>query len=121
MIVQKMFLVLALVFVMLGVNGTAFAEGTRGTPEILQEVDGIIQKALDAVAAGNAEETVSLIRSAREVAGEAAASYKFEFERDKVIAKLKKATKLSKKNDFSAAEVELKQAREGFANLKQFM
>ena len=88
---------------------------------MLQEVDAKIQIAMDAIPSGNAEEVTALIKEAKEAASELSANYKFEFERDKVMAKLNAAAKLSKKSDLPGAEQALKDAREGFANLKNFL
>lgn len=124
MSLNKIFVTFALLFSMLGFSNFALAEAAKhkAAPEVLQEVDAKIQTALDAIASGsNAEEVTALINEAKETASELSANYKFEFEKDKVIAKLTKARKLSKKSDLSGAEQLLIKAREGFANLKNFL
>lgn len=118
---KKIFITFVLFFSMLGFAGSSFAkEVKRSVPEVLKEVDTKMQAALDAIPSGNAQEIASLIKEASEVAGELSANYKFEFERDKVVIKLKKARELTKKSDFAGAEKELKEAREGFAGLTKF-
>ncbi|WP_347987670.1 hypothetical protein [Methylomonas sp. AM2-LC] len=87
----------------------------------MKEVDAKIQAALDAIPSGNAEEVAGLIKAANENAGELSANYKFEFERDKAIGKLKKARDAAKKSDLPGTEQELKAARESFANLPKFL
>lgn len=119
---KKIFVTFLLFFSMLGFAGSSFAKEVRkSVPEVLKEVDAKIQVALDAIPAGDAQEVTKLIREVNENASELSANYKFEFERDKVMQKLKKASNLSKKSDLAGAEQELKAAREGFANLKNFL
>ncbi|QPK62600.1 hypothetical protein IVG45_17355 [Methylomonas sp. LL1] len=121
MSLKKVFITVMLFFSMLGLSGSTFAkEAHKAIPEILKEVDAKIQAALDAIPSGNAQQIASLIKEASESASELSANYKFEFERDKVVLKLKKARELTKKSDFPAAEQELKTAREGFANLPKY-
>lgn len=121
MSIKKIFIAFIVFFTMLGLSGTVSAEAKKKAPEVLKEVDAKIQAALDAIPSGNAEEITTLIRAANETASDLSANYKFEFERDKVMAKLKDAGKLSKKADLTGAEQKLKEAREGFANLKNFL
>jgi len=110
-----------LFFTMLSLSGSTFAkEAKKPLTETFKEVDTKIQAALDAIPSGNAEEVAGLIKAANENAGELSANYKFEFERDKVMIKLKKARDAAKKSDFSGAEQELKAAKEGFEALKKF-
>lgn len=121
MSVKKIFISFAMVFAMLSVSGATFAKEThKAIPEILKEVDGQIQAALNAIPSGNSTEIATLIKDASQSASELSANYKFEFERDKVVLKLKKARELVKKSDFSGAEQELKNAKEGFANLPKY-
>ncbi|MDT4332156.1 hypothetical protein ACQE3E_20585 [Methylomonas sp. MED-D] len=118
---QKMFVAFALFFSLLGFTGSTFAkEVKKPIPEILKEVDVKIQAALDALPSGNAQEIATHIKDASEIASELSANYKFEFERDKVVLKLKKSRELVKKSDFAGAEQELKTAKEGFANLPKY-
>ena len=90
-------------------------------PEVLKEVDVKIQAALDAIPSGNAEEVGVLIKAAHENAAELSANYKFEFERDKALGKLKKARDSAKKSDLPATEQDLKVAKESFINLSKFL
>jgi hypothetical protein len=121
MSLKKFFIVFTLFFTTLGLSGSTFAkEVKKSVPEILKEVDVEVQAALDAIPSGNAQEIATLIKNAAESASELSANYKFEFERDKVVLKLKKARELTKKSDFSGAEKELKEAKEGFANLPKY-
>lgn len=118
---KNIFFTVILFFTMLGLAGATYAkEVRRDNAEILKEVDAKIQAALDAVPAGNADELATLIKEASESASDLSANYKFEFERDKAVIKLKKARQLTKASDFSGAEQELKNARESFANLPKF-
>lgn len=118
---KKVFIASVLFFTLLGLSGSSFAkEVKKSVPEVLSEVDAKVQLALDAIPAGNAQEIATLIKDISENASELSANYKFEFERDKVVLKLKKARDLAKKSDFPAVEQELKSVREGFANLKNF-
>jgi ACT domain-containing protein len=87
---------------------------------LLKVVDAKIQEALDAIPSGDATAVVELIKEANETASELSASYKFEFERDKVRSKLRDARSAARKSDLSTAEQELKAAREGFAKLPNF-
>jgi hypothetical protein len=96
-------------------------EAKRSIPEVLKEVDGKIQSALDAIPSGDTKQIVDIIKSISENSEELSASYKFEFERDKVFAKVRKAREAAKKSDFSTVEQELKGAREGFAKLPNFL
>jgi len=122
MSLRKLFVAFTLLFALLGLSGTTFAkEVKKAVPEVLKEVDAKIQAALDAIPSGNAEEVVELIKEANESASELSANYKFEFERDKVMAKLRNARQAAKKSDLSKAEEELKAAKEGFEGLKKFM
>jgi len=119
---KKIIIAFALLFTLLGFNSSAFAEGAkRKAPEVLKEVDAKIQEALASVATGNAQELTSKISEINELAGEASANYKFEFERDKVRQHLKAARLASKKSDLAGAEQELKAAKEGFAKLANFL
>lgn len=121
MSLKKVFIAFTLFFAMLGVSGSTFAkEVKKSVPEVLKEVDGHMQAALDAIPSADAQKIASLIKEVSESASELSANYKFEFERDKVVLKLKKARDLAKKSDFAAAEQELKEAREGFANLTKY-
>lgn len=118
---QKLLVAVTLFFSLLGFAGSSFAkEVKKPIPEILKEVDAKIQLALDALPSGNAQEIATHIKDASEIASELSANYKFEFERDKVVIKLKKSRDLVKKSDFAGAEQELKTAREGFANLPKY-
>ena len=90
-------------------------------PEVIKEVDVKIQAALDAIPAGNADNVAVLIKAAHETAAELSANYKFEFERDKSLGKLKKARDSVKKGDLSATEQDLKAAKESFANLPKYL
>lgn len=122
MSLKKIFITFILFFSMLCLSGTTFAkEAKKNVPEVLKEVDAKIQAALDAIPSGNAEEVAGLIKAANENAGELSANYKFEFERDKAIGKLKKARDAAKKSDLPGTEQELKAARESFANLPKFL
>ena len=122
MSLRKLVTAFTLFFALLGLSGTTFAkEVKKAVPEVLKEVDAKIQAALDAIPSGNAEEVVELIKEANESASELSANYKFEFERDKVMAKLRNARQAAKKSDLSKAEEELKAAKEGFEGLKKFM
>ncbi len=121
MSIKKAFITMTLFFAMLGLSTAPFAkEVKKGNAEILKEVDAQIQAALDAIPSGDATDIATKIKNASEIASELSANYKFEFERDKVVIKLKKARELTKKSDFSGAEKELKEAREGFAGLPKF-
>lgn len=122
MSLKKIFIAFALFFSILGFSGSAVsAEAKKDVNEVLKEVDAQIQIVLDAIPSGNAEEVTALIQHAREVAGELSANYKFEFERDKVARTLRDAYKASKKSDLEKAEQKLKEAKEGYANLKNFL
>lgn len=122
MSLKKIFITFILFFSMLGLSSATFAkEVKKHMPDVLKEVDAKIQVALDAIPSGNAQEVAELIKAANENAVELSANYKFEFERDKALAKLKKARDAAKKSDLSGAEQELKGARESFANLKNFL
>ncbi|WP_150047907.1 MULTISPECIES: hypothetical protein [Methylomonas] len=119
---KNFYILLGLLFALLSLSTPTFAkEIKKPVPQVLQEVDAKIQAALNAIPAANAQELAELIKAANENAGDLNANYKFEFERDKVMAKLKNARNAAKKSDFSTAEQELKAAKEGFQNLKKFM
>lgn len=119
--IKRIFITVILFFTMLGLSGATYAkEVKRDNAEILKEVDAKIQAALDAVPAGNSDELATRIKEASETASDLSANYKFEFERDKAVIKLKKARQLTKASDFSGAEQELKNARESFAALPKF-
>lgn len=106
---------------MLGLSGTSFAKEAKiDNAAILKEVDAKIEAALASIPAGNAQETATLIKEVSEAASNLSANYKFEFERDKAVLKLKKARELTKKSDFAGAEQELKSARESFIALPKF-
>ncbi|MDD2759039.1 MAG: hypothetical protein PHH11_01970 [Methylomonas sp.] len=122
MSLKKVFIVFTLFFAMLGLSGSTFAkEVKKSVPEVLKEVDGKIQAALDAIPGGDAKQVAELIKAANENASELSANYKFEFERDKVMNRLKNARNAAKKSDLSTAEQELKAAKEGFAGLNNFL
>lgn len=122
MSLRKFFVTFTLFFALFGLAGTVHAkEAKKAVTEVLKEVDAKIQAALDAIPNGNADEVASLIKEANENASELSANYKFEFERDKVMTRLKNARNAAKKSDFSKAEEELKAAKEGFAGLKKFI
>ncbi|MGD0960049.1 MAG: hypothetical protein ABSB19_09600 [Methylomonas sp.] len=122
MSIKKIFITFIMFFTMLGLSGSTFAkEAKKHAPDVLKEVDAKIQTTLDLIPAGNAEAVVESIKSVHETATELSANYKFEFEKDKVLMKLKKARDAAKKSDLAGAEQELKAAREGFANLKTFL
>lgn len=122
MTIKKIIISFVLFFAMLGISGATFAkEAKKHMPDVLKEVDAKIQVALDAIPSGNAKEVGELIKAAHENASELSANYKFEFERDKVMMRLKKARDAAKKSDLSTSEQELKAAREGFAGLKNFL
>lgn len=121
MSVKKIFISFLLFFTLFGLSGSTFAkEAKKDNAAILKDVDTKIQAALDAIPAGKADELATLIKEASESASDLSANYKFEFERDKAVIKLKKARQLTKASDFSGAEQELKSARESFANLPKF-
>lgn len=121
MSLKKIFITFILFFSMLGLSGTSFAKEAKiDNAAILKEVDTQIQAALDSIPAGNAQETATLIKQVSETASGLSANYKFEFERDKAVIKLKKARELTKKSDFAGAEQELKSARESFIALPKF-
>jgi flavorubredoxin len=118
---KKIFVASVMFFSMLSISSSTYAkEAHKSIPDILKDIDGKVQAAINAIPAGNSGEIGSLIKEAAESASELSANYKFEFERDKVVLKLKKARELAKKSDFSGAEQELKAAKEGFANLPKF-
>jgi hypothetical protein len=118
---KKSFIAVVLFFTMLGLSGATYAkEVKKGNAEILKEVDAKIQEVLDALPSKDANAVGTLIKEASEIASELSANYKFEFERDKAVIKLKEARKLTKASDFSGAEQELKNARESFGNLPKF-
>ena len=119
---KKCFIALALFFSLLGMADFAAAKETQqSAPELLKEIDTKIDAALAAIPSGNAEDVVALIKAISESTVDLTANYKFEFERDKVTAKVRKARDAAKKNDLSGAEQELKAAKEGFVNLKKFL
>jgi len=119
---RKFYILIGMLFTLLCLSTPTFAkEVKKPVPQVLQEVDAKIQAALNAIPAANAQELAELIKAANENASDLSANYKFEFERDKVMAKLKNARNAAKKSDFSTAEQELKAAKEGFQNLKKFM
>ena len=118
---KKVLVTFTLFFAMLGLSGASFAkEVHKAIPDILKDVDAKLQQTLDAIPSGDSQKVASLIKEVAESASELSANYKFEFERDKVVLKLKKARELTKKSDFAGAEQELKAAREGFAGLPKF-
>jgi hypothetical protein len=122
MSLKKCFITIALFFSLLGVADFSAAKETQqSTPELLKEIDTKIDAALAAIPSGKAEEVVALIKAISDSTVDLNANYKFEFERDKVTAKVKKARDAAKKNDLPAAEQELKAAKEGFVNLKKFL
>lgn len=121
MSLKKVFIAFTLFFSILGFSSAALAkEVKKSVPEVLKEVDAKVQAALDAIPSADSTKVASLIKEISENASELSANYKFEFERDKVVLKLKKARELAKKSDFAGAEQELKEAREGFAGLTKF-
>jgi len=121
MALKKILISSVMFFSMLGLSGTTFAkEAKKSVPEVLKEVDAKLQLALDAIPSGDSQQIATRIKEVSENASELSANYKFEFERDKVVLKLKKARELTKKSDFAAAEQELKEARQGFAGLTKF-
>ncbi|BBL56607.1 hypothetical protein [Methylomonas koyamae] len=121
MSLKKVFIAFTLFFSILGFSGATLAkEVKKSVPEVLKEVDAKIQAALDAIPSADSAKVASLIKEVAESASELSANYKFEFERDKVVLKMKKARELAKKSDFAGAEQELKEAREGFAGLTKF-
>ena len=121
MSIKKAFITISLFFAMLSLSATTFAKEAKiDNAQILKEVDAQIQVALDAIPSGDSTDIATKIKNASELASGLSANYKFEFERDKVVIKLKKARELTKKSDFSGAEKELKEAREGFAGLPKF-
>jgi hypothetical protein len=122
MSLNKIFISFILFLSILGVSSSVLAEGAKKkAPEVMQEVDAKIQAALDAIPGGNAEEVVKLIKATNDNAAEMSANYKFEFERDKFMGKLKSARDAAKKGDLPAAEQQLKVARESLANLKNYL
>ncbi len=122
MSLKKILITFIMFFSMLGLSGSTFAKETKkNMPEVLKEVDVKIQAALDAIPSGNAEEVGVLIKAAHENAAELSANYKFEFERDKALGKLKKARDSAKKSDLPATEQDLKVAKESFINLSKFL
>jgi hypothetical protein len=121
MSIKKAFITISLFFAMLSLSATTFAKEAKiDNAQILKEVDAQIQVALDAIPSGDTTDIATKIKNASETASGLSANYKFEFERDKVVIKLKKARELTKKSDFAGAEKELKEAREGFAGLPKF-
>jgi hypothetical protein len=121
MSIKKAFITISLFFAMLSLSATTFAKEAKiDNAQILKEVDAQIQVALDAIPSGDSTDIATKIKNASETASGLSANYKFEFERDKVVIKLKKARELTKKSDFAGAEKELKEAREGFAGLPKF-
>ncbi|WP_445368341.1 hypothetical protein ACH5Y9_02105 [Methylomonas sp. BW4-1] len=121
MTLKKIFIASTLLVSILGFSGATYAkEAHKSVPEVLKEVDAHMQAALDAIPSADSTKIATLIKEASQSASELSANYKFEFERDKVVLKLKKARELAKKSDFAAAEQELKEAREGFAGLTKF-
>lgn len=121
MSIKKAFITISLFFAMLSLSATTFAKEAKiDNAQILKEVDAQIQVALDAIPSGDSTDIATKIKIASETASGLSANYKFEFERDKVVIKLKKARELTKKSDFAGAEKELKEAREGFAGLPKF-
>lgn len=118
---KKVLIALTLFVSMLSFAGATLAkEVKKSVPEVLKEVDGKIQAALDAIPSADSAKVASLIKEVAENASELNANYKFEFERDKVVLKMKKAREMAKKSDFAGAEQELKEARAGFAGLTKF-
>lgn len=121
MSLKKIFITFILFFSMLGLSGGSFAKEAKvDNAAVLKDIDAKIQAALDSFPAANADKTATLIKDISESASELSANYKFEFERDKAVIKLKKARELTKKSDLAGAEQELKSARESFANLPKF-
>jgi len=121
MSLKKVFITSTLFFSMLGLSGTSFAKEAKvDNAAILKEVDAQIQAALDSIPAGDPQKTGTLIKEISETASGLSANYKFEFERDKAVIKLKKARELAKKSDFSGSEQELKSAKESFIALPKF-
>lgn len=122
MFLRKFFITVILFLSATAISDVAFAKETKkDINQVLQEVDAKVQAALNAIPGGNAQEVVSLIKAVSESSQDLSANYKFEFERDKVVAKVRKAREAAQKSDLSAAEQELKSAKEGFANLKKFL
>jgi len=121
MSLKKIFITFVLFFSMLGLSGTSFAKEAKvDNAAVLKDIDAKIQAVLDSFPAANTDKTATLIKDISESASELSANYKFEFERDKAVIKLKKARELTKKSDLAGAEQELKSARESFANLPKF-
>ncbi len=123
MSLKKILITFILFFSVLGLSSPAFAAETKtkvSLSETFKEVDARIQAALDAIPAGDAKAVAGLIKAANEKAAELSANYKFEFERDKVMGKLRKAREAANKSDLPTADQELKGAKEGFENLKKF-
>ena len=122
MSLKKIFITFVMFFALLGLSGSSFAkEAKKNVPEVLKAVDAEIQAALNAVPSGNADEVLNLIKVAHETAAELSANYKFEFERDKAIGKLKKARDSAKKADFAATTQDLNTAKESFINLSKYL
>ncbi|OQW77565.1 MAG: hypothetical protein BVN35_05450 [Proteobacteria bacterium ST_bin11] len=122
MTLEKIFIAFIMFFAMQGFSASTFAkEAKKDVPTILKEVDAKVQLALNAIPSGNSQEIATLIKDISENASELSANYKFEFERDKVVLRLKKARDLAKKSDFAGTEQELKEVREGFAKLTNYL
>ena len=122
MSLKKIVITFIMFFSMLALSGSSFAkESKKNMPDVLKEVDAQIQLALNAIPTGNADEVGVLIKAAHETAAELSANYKFEFERDKALGKLKKARDSAKKSDLSATEQDLKVAKESFINLSKYL
>jgi hypothetical protein len=121
MSLKKIFITFIMFFSLLGLSGSTFAKESKNMPEVLKQVDANIQAALDAIPAGNSEQVGVLIKVAHENAAELSANYKFEFERDKALGKLKKARDSAKKSDLPTTEQDLKVAKESFLNLYKYL
>lgn len=122
MLQKKIMLVFVMLFATLGMSSPSFAkEAKKSATELLKEVDTEIQTTLNAIPSGNAQEVSELLKVVHETAAQLSANYKFEFERNKAMAKLKKARDAAKKSDLATTDQELKDARESFANLKNFL
>lgn len=96
MTLKKIFIASTLLVSILGFSSVTYAKEVHKTvPEVLKEVDAHMQAALDAIPSADSTKIATLIKEASQSASELSANYKFEFERDKVVLKLKKADRKS--------------------------
>jgi hypothetical protein len=122
MLFKRITIAILLLFSVFGLSNISYAkEVKKDMNQVLSEVDAKVQAALDVIPSGNNQNVVAAIKEITETAGELSANYKFEFERDKVVGKVRKAREAAQKSDLATAEQELKAAKEGFANLKKYL